>query len=159
MILSMNRTLLVVTLLSVGVGVQAQMGPRDRHGGMPHRHETVSMVRHHYVHEHGVDSRYAAMVSPLAPTPGDLERGRGLFEQNCASCHGPQGLGDGEAGAALTPAPSNLAWISGRRIATDAYLFWTIAEGGVPVGTAMPPFRAALSDNDIWVIIAHLRQL
>jgi mono/diheme cytochrome c family protein len=44
-------------------------------------------------------------------------------------------------------------------IATDAYLYWTIAEGGVPVESAMPPFKAALGEGEIWDIIGYLRQL
>jgi len=44
-------------------------------------------------------------------------------------------------------------------MATDGYLFWTIVEGGVPIGTAMPPFKGALKDNDIWKIILYMRNL
>jgi mono/diheme cytochrome c family protein len=161
MILSMSRTSATVLLLCLGAAVvaQAQMGSRQGHGGMRHGSESVSMLRHHFVHAHGIDAEYAGKTSPLAPTPEDLARGRSLYERDCASCHGPAGLGDGAAGAALTPPPSNIASASKRHIATDTYLFWTIAEGGAPVGSAMPPFKAALSESDVWQIIAYLRRL
>ena len=159
MMVRMSRMIWAVWVLCLGVAAHAQMGHRNDHGGMHRGRQAVSMARHHYVHEHGIDAAYAGKVSPLAPTAQDLERGRDLFQRACASCHGPRGLGDGEAGAALTPAPSNLAWINRRPIATDAYLYWTIAEGGAPIGSAMPPFKEALGETEIWDIIAHLRQL
>ena len=41
----------------------------------------------------------APLVLPpeLAPQEGDRELGRGLYEKNCAMCHGPEGRGDGTA--------------------------------------------------------------
>jgi len=119
----------------------------------------VSMVRHHYVRQHGIDSQYAAKVNPLEPTAESRASGQRLYEQHCAACHGAAGLGDGEAGAALNPAPANIALASKLPMASDAYLYWTIAEGGAPVGSAMPPFKATLSEDEIWHIIGYLREL
>jgi mono/diheme cytochrome c family protein len=119
----------------------------------------VSTVRHHYVHANGLDARYAAMVEPRSPTPDDVASGQALFARHCASCHGERGAGDGEAGAALNPPPANIAFAARRPMASDGYLFWTIAEGGVPVGSAMPPFKGVLGDDEVWQIIAYLREL
>src|SRR3954468_15765210 len=45
---------------------------------------------------------------PLAPSaPPDIARGAALYAQNCASCHGVAGRGDGAAAAALNPKPVN----------------------------------------------------
>ena len=33
--------------------------------------------------------------------------GKDLYDQNCASCHGDAGAGDGPAGASLDPKPRN----------------------------------------------------
>jgi mono/diheme cytochrome c family protein len=44
-------------------------------------------------------------------------------------------------------------------MASDGYLFWTIAEGGAPVGSAMPPFKGVLGDDQVWQVIAYLREL
>jgi cbb3-type cytochrome c oxidase subunit III len=46
---------------------------------------------------------------PVFPRDVDERRGSMLYAGNCASCHGPRGLGDGPGAAALVPAPSNLA--------------------------------------------------
>lgn len=37
-----------------------------------------------------------------------IAHGKKLYAQNCALCHGAEGAGDGNAGAALNPKPRNL---------------------------------------------------
>jgi mono/diheme cytochrome c family protein len=44
-------------------------------------------------------------------------------------------------------------------MASDNYLMWTISEGGAGLGTAMPPFKDALSENERWKIIRYLESL
>ena len=44
--------------------------------------------------------------------PAVLERGKRLFEANCAACHGKTGLGDGPLAGMLTVAPGNLQEIA-----------------------------------------------
>ena len=78
-----------------------------------------------------------------------------LFKTNCESCHGPQGHGDGPAGAALDPAPKNLAEL--QAMAGDDYLFWRISTG--KEGTSMVPWKGVLSDDQIWQVVAFIRTL
>jgi mono/diheme cytochrome c family protein len=42
---------------------------------------------------------------------------------------------------------------------TPAYLHWVIAEGGAAAGlsSAMPAFKGALSDEDIWRVVTHIQ--
>jgi high-affinity iron transporter len=44
---------------------------------------------------------------PPKKTPELLGQGKKLYEQNCATCHGPKGDGKGQLGAVLKPTPSN----------------------------------------------------
>ena len=118
----------------------------------------TSTVRHQFVMRNGVDPSYANKSNPLKHTPKNIEDGKRLYEQNCAICHGPTGLGDGQAGKGLTPPPSNIAAFGKTPMATDGYLYWTIAEGGVPLGTAMPPFKSNLKADEIWKIVIYLRE-
>ncbi len=39
----------------------------------------------------------------------------------------------------------------------DGYMDWTLAEGGAPLGTAMPPFEDVLSKDDIWAVITYIQ--
>jgi mono/diheme cytochrome c family protein len=80
-----------------------------------------------------------------------------LYADNCALCHGPTGMGDGEAGRALNPSPALLAYMINMPMAVDEYLLWTISEGGEPLGTDMPAFKDVLTTEEIWNVIAFMR--
>ena len=70
----------------------------------------------------------------------------------------PTGQGDGEAGKNLSPPPGNLAWLSQMpMVRWDPFMYWTIAEGGAAFGTAMPAFKGALTENDIWAVTAYIQ--
>ncbi|RPI60332.1 MAG: cytochrome c [Lysobacterales bacterium] len=154
----MIRLGILFLLVLAANGAEGQSGMR--HGrGMRHGAAHESMLRHHYVAQHGLEAQYAGKSRPRQPTAEDLASGQTLFARHCASCHGERGAGDGEAGAGLNPPPADVAFAARRPIASDGYLFWTIAEGGVPIGSAMPPFKDVLDDDEVWQIIAHLREL
>jgi mono/diheme cytochrome c family protein len=59
----------------------------------------------------------------------------------------------------MSPPPANLRWLMSRPIASESYLMWAISEGGAALGTAMPPFKEALSENERWKIISYLEAL
>lgn len=148
--------LLMATFSFAQMGMGGGMGRGMMGAGPP---DGVSMVRHRYYMSHGPAPAYAQARNPLPASTANLETGKALFTSNCASCHGATGLGDGPAAKGLSPAPANLAAAMGMPIATDAFLDWTISEGGVPVGSVMPPFKNTLSQNDIWKIVIFLRKL
>lgn len=143
--------LILAALLAWGSGY-GQMGMMQGQGGM-------SVVRHQYVMGHGLNPDYASMTNPLQPVEDTLAAGKKLYDQNCAACHGPDGEGDGVAGKQLNPPPSNITVSAKMPMSTDGYLFWTIAEGGMPLHTAMPPFKDTLKEEQIWQIIGYLREL
>jgi len=98
----------------------------------------------------------SAPVLHPASDPDDLHeevsRGGTLFTANCASCHGPAGLGDGKASASLLPAPANLtaARFSDERVSG---VLWN----GIP-GSSMPPWRQ-LPAEDLRTLIAYVQSL
>ena len=119
----------------------------------------MSHIRHHFVMQNGIDPKYESRVSPLKKDAANIATGKKLFEKNCALCHGATGSGDGEAGKSLKPPPANIAMFIRMHNVPDAYLYWTIAEGGVPLKTAMPPFKDSMKENEIWATILYLREL
>ena len=116
-----------------------------------------SMIRHHYYMRNGLPADYRGKISPLSPSATTVPKGALLYTDSCASCHGARGLGDGEAGHDFKPPPANIAHMIRMPMFNDAYLFWTVSEGGAPVGSAMPPFKDVLSDEEIWKVIADMR--
>lgn len=79
------------------------------------------------------------------------------YAKQCASCHGAQGMGDGEAGRGLSPSPALLAYMIQMPMSVDEYMLWTISDGGKEFGTAMPDFKDKLSEEEIWQIVAFMR--
>lgn len=110
----------------------------------------------------------AACKHEQAPTgtpraaPSAEQRAQELYTNRCATCHGPQGAGDGPASAALNPRPRNFRDPSWHARATDEHLRKVIVEGGASVG--LSPLMAANADlaSDIPLrdaIVAHVRRL
>ena len=118
----------------------------------------ANMARHQKVIMHGVPVPYAGLRDPQPDTPAKLRGGRAVFEQHCASCHGWTGTGTGPEGFFLVPAPADLEWLARTpRKKADPYIYWSIAEGGKPVGSEMPAFKHTLPRKDIWSVAAYLR--
>jgi len=86
-------------------------------------------------------------------TMPSLARGAQVYQQNCASCHGMLGRGDGPAAAGMDPAPANLSDAATLRtvLPLDYYQRVTI---GV-TGTAMPAFESRLPPEDRWAAAAY----
>jgi mono/diheme cytochrome c family protein len=104
-------------------------------------------------------AEYAGKKNPVDGDTAAIEAGKQTFNIYCASCHGQSGQGDGPAAASLDPKPQDLA---GHEMEMgDDYLYWRIAEGGMmePFKSAMPAWKDALSEDQIWQIIAYLRTL
>ena len=91
----------------------------------------------------------------LAPTAELLARGRDLYRQECAVCHGAQGRGDGPGGLALKPRPRDFTARAGwtRNPGLDG-IYQTLEEG-IP-GTGMASF-SDLSRSDR-MALAHVVQ-
>lgn len=100
---------------------------------------------------------YAGLANPLNPDSTQVESGQALFQKNCVSCHGVEGKGDGPAASALNPKPADL--VQAQAELSDGYLFWRIAEGGqrAPFHSTMPAWKGILKDDQIWQMIAFLR--
>ncbi len=95
-----------------------------------------------------------------AAEKGDAAKGKETFQNTCAACHGPEGKGDGAAAAALDPKPRNLTDAAYLSTKTDDHLYKVISEGGASVGLSpmMAAWGGTLSEQDIWNVIAYIRQ-
>lgn len=96
----------------------------------------------------------AAYPVPLAPRLlPDLDRGAKLYAENCASCHGVNGNGQGRLARGMTPPP--IAFIDRERARQRSLfaLYQVIGQG--LEGTAMPSF-AQLSDDDRWALAFYV---
>lgn len=76
-----------------------------------------------------------------------LTNGKILFEQNCTSCHGVNGFGDGKEGMGLTPQPANFHKTE-RMSEISAFHAYNTIRLGVP-GTGMIAW-AQFNDKEVW---------
>ncbi len=84
----------------------------------------------------------------------DAVTGREIYSNTCIRCHGIDGKG--AMGIQLIPKPADLTspGIQGR---LDAGLFKRIHDG--KPNTAMGAWSTALSDDEIWDVLAYVRTL
>lgn len=100
-----------------------------------------------------VPADWAGRTNPLGAEAAAA--GKEVFAVNCASCHGPNGRGDGPVSASLEPAPADLIALASQ--VGDDYLFWRISTG--KMGTSMVPWSPILNDEQIWQAVAYIRSL
>jgi mono/diheme cytochrome c family protein len=103
-----------------------------------------------------VPPEFAALANPLAADVAAADRGRTLFSEACAECHGIEADGHGPAARGLAPPPADLR-TDAVRARTDGYLYFRLTTG--KPGTAMPSFHGALDEQQRWAVIAYLRTL
>ncbi len=77
----------------------------------------------------------------------DIQNGENIFRNNCASCHGEKGNGEGIAGKLLNPKPANFLNDTLMNNFSPFQIYNTVRLG--ISGTAMVPLNQ-LSDKEVW---------
>jgi mono/diheme cytochrome c family protein len=95
----------------------------------------------------------AERENPVAANAASIEKGKTLFLDQCAGCHGRNATGNGPMASALNPAPSDLVEVSGHH--PDGDFFWKIENGR----GSMPGFGGRLTDEQIWHLVNYIQSL
>jgi high-affinity iron transporter len=103
---------------------------------------------------HKIINAYQIMVVPRKKP--DLARATQLYTEQCASCHGAEGFGDGPAAVGMEPAPINFHDVARYQQRTLYGLHSTITQG--VNGTSMKAFDL-LSDEDRWSLAFYVGSL
>jgi mono/diheme cytochrome c family protein len=82
------------------------------------------------------------------------ERGRVLYRNHCALCHGIAADGRGVRREGFIRPPRDFTSAEWRQSTTPRRVFYNLREG--VRGTAMPAWRAALDDHDLWDLTAYV---
>lgn len=95
-----------------------------------------------------------AYALSLHVTQDQLDSAKAIYIDQCQSCHGEQGKGDGAQAASLT-VPD---WTKQERLAqlSEEELFQAITTGA---GSAMPAYRDTLDDDQRLALAAYVRSL
>lgn len=107
--------------------------------------ELARAIRRDVLHHHGL---------VLAPgSPPSFARGRELYAQHCALCHGESGAGDGPGAARLDPAPTDFTDEDVMLGLSPARAFNALTDG--IEGTAMVPF-SHLPAHERWSLAFYV---
>ncbi|MGH7597582.1 MAG: c-type cytochrome, partial [bacterium] len=87
----------------------------------------------------------------------DLANGERLFSENCVSCHGALGKGDGAAADTLNPKPRDFTDPEHLQAYAPHQFFQAISFG--VEGTAMPAFADAFTNEEHWDLAFYLMTL
>jgi mono/diheme cytochrome c family protein len=92
--------------------------------------------------------------NPVKADEATLKEGKEIYSQQCKSCHGAQGHGDGTKAEKIDISCGDFASADCQN-QTDGELYWKTTEGRKP----MPSFKEKLSDNERWTVINYIRTL
>jgi len=100
--------------------------------------------------------RDLAVPKERLASPEARERGRALYQQNCALCHGVEADGRGVRREGFSSPPRDFSDPDVRRRVSPRRMFFEIREG--VRGTAMPSWKS-LSEGETWDLVAYLRSV
>lgn len=90
----------------------------------------------------------------FAEEPPSASRGRALFADHCATCHGPAADGRGPSAEGLEPPPADFTDPDFMRAETPLDFYHVIAMGRR--NAAMPAWEEVLSRQDRWDLVSYL---
>jgi cytochrome c553 len=102
-----------------------------------------------------VELRANAITAPALEQPDLVSLGAAHFHGGCAFCHGAPGIPVSPIARQMLPSPPHLA--TSMRPWTDEELFW-IVQHGIKY-TGMPGWTALERADEIWAVVAFLKQL
>lgn len=103
----------------------------------------------------------AGLAAYAVAQQGDIGKGKALYLEHCAACHGKEGKGDGPDAKDLNPKPRNHTDGNYMNRLRDNYLFTVVKNGGQAVGKSdqMSGWGNILTDQEITDLIAYIRTL
>ncbi len=99
----------------------------------------------------------AAKVNPLLKDAEAIKKGGEEYASSCKHCHGAEGRGDGPVAKRFDPPGSDLSNPARYALMTDGQRFQAMKLG--VAGTSQQAFGAAMSDDQVWGILAFCASL
>lgn len=105
--------------------------------------------------DRSISQRAEEIEVPPLEDPAMAQRGLVYYRDKCVQCHGAPGVARHDVGKGMTPVPPNLAHTARNR--TPAEIFWAVKHGIKMTG--MPSWQFIFNDDEIWEIVAFMRQM
>ena len=94
------------------------------------------------------------LKNPFAGNTDAIKAGKKVYMQYCVICHGDKGRGDGMAGVALNPRPSDFSSAK-VQAQSDGAIFGKMANGRAP----MAAYKELIPEKDRWQLVTYIRTL
>ncbi len=107
------------------------------------------------IRERSIRYHAGTIISPDLGDSSLIATGYDHFKEMCIICHGEPGENSSEISRGLNPEAPELPKTTGQW--SDAELFW-ILKNGIKM-TGMPAFGETHTDDQIWAMVAFVRQL
>ena len=91
------------------------------------------------------------LKNPMKATDASIQKGKEIYEKNCARCHGINGDGKGAMAARLNPKPTNFREHQEMDM-TDGELFWKITTGR----GSMLSYKKSLTEEERWDVVNYI---
>jgi mono/diheme cytochrome c family protein len=145
---------IVVCGIIVGSGFYIFSGRYDISARVPHWRITAWLLKE--ARDQSIAYHSQGIQAPSLLAPARISAGFEHFHETCRLCHGAPGFSPLEFASTMNPKPSDLKWIKVQE-KTDAELYWAV-KNGVKM-TGMPAFGPTHNEEQLWDIVAFLRQL
>lgn len=123
-------------------------------GTIPAPMGAVAMTEHPYrFAPDQAELAATAMTNPLPRSPEGIAKGKGVFENVCIVCHGPEAAGDGKVTKLFPKPPSLMRPVA--RAYTDGRIFHVPMRGQ----NSMPSYAKQLDPDELWAVTHYLRDL
>jgi cytochrome c553 len=153
---SRRRAIWVVTtvlVLALGAFLFAASGLYSVAASRGHFHITALLLE--FAMRRSVATHSLLVTEPDLRDPDLVRLGAGHFHGGCAPCHGAPGEPRNPIALGMLPAPPDLAGSAPTWSTPE--LFWIVKNGLKYTG--MPAWPAQKRDDEVWAVIAFLRQL
>lgn len=106
--------------------------------------------------EGGPQFDISKVSEPWVESEDLVKYGQKVYTTNCAMCHGPDGKGDGPAGAALNPKPRN--FVEGKWTKGDGVInHFKVISSGIS-GTSMAGY-SHFTTADRWALVHYIESI
>ena len=106
-------------------------------------------------HEIVISPEDAAKKNPVRFTDASVDRGKKVYNTQCALCHGEKGDGKGDLAKEMTLSLPDFTKPDALAKRTDGELFVIVASGKDP----MPSQKGRMSEPQLWNLVNYLRAL